>query len=151
MKYLHTLLLLLTCVWLNAHADTAQPLHADQVTEARAQQLFAEFRCLVCQNQTLADSHAGLAEDLKTEIRKMIQQGMSDAEVTDYLVTRYGDFVRYRPAFQANTLLLWLGPFILLLITSITVWRFIHKQQPKQITLSESEQEKLQQLIQGDD
>ncbi|MCS6896403.1 MAG: cytochrome c-type biogenesis protein CcmH, partial [Nitrospira sp.] len=70
--------------------------------------------CLVCQNQTLADSNAPLAEDLRREVREMIAKNMSDQEIIDFLVSRYGDFVLYRPPFKATTMLLWAGPFVLL-------------------------------------
>ena len=77
--------------------------------------LSTELRCLVCQNQTLADSDAPLAEDLRVEIREMAAKGKSDQEIIDYLVARYGDFVLYRPPVKATTVLLWGGPFLLLL------------------------------------
>lgn len=100
-------------------ADEALLLQADVVVEAQVQRLSEELRCLVCQNQTLADSHAELAQDLKQEIRKMAAKGMSDQAIIDYLVARYGDFVRYRPPLKASTLLLWLGPFALMLAGAI--------------------------------
>jgi cytochrome c-type biogenesis protein CcmH len=81
--------------------------------------LSEELRCLVCQNQTLADSSAPLAEDLRKEIREMAAKGMSDQEIIDYLVARYGDFVRYRPPLKSSTALLWLGPFALLLVGGV--------------------------------
>ena len=100
-------------------AEEAQPLQADVVVEAQVQRLSEELRCLVCQNQTIADSHAELAQDLKQEIREMAAKGMSDQAIIDYLVARYGDFVRYRPPLKASTLLLWLGPFALMLAGAI--------------------------------
>ncbi|MFM2435559.1 MAG: hypothetical protein RL063_1540 [Pseudomonadota bacterium] len=100
-------------------AEEARPLQADVVVEAQVQRLSEELRCLVCQNQTIADSHAELAEDLKQEIRKMAAKGMSDQAIIDYLVARYGDFVRYRPPLKASTLFLWLGPFALMLAGAI--------------------------------
>lgn len=78
--------------------------------------LTAQLRCLVCQNQTLAESNAGLAEDLRNQIYVKIQQGQSDQDIIDYLIARYGDFVRYRPPFNFATLGLWFGPIILLLL-----------------------------------
>jgi cytochrome c-type biogenesis protein CcmH len=100
-------------------AEEAQPLQADAVVEAQVQRLSEELRCLVCQNQTLADSHAELAQDLKQEIRTMAAKGMTDQAIIDYLVARYGDFVRYRPPLKGSTLLLWLGPFVLMLTGAI--------------------------------
>ncbi|MDX9845194.1 MAG: cytochrome c-type biogenesis protein CcmH [Aquabacterium sp.] len=84
--------------------------------ELRVNQLASELRCLVCQNQTIADSHAELAVQLKNEVRTQLAQGRSDDEVRDFMVTRYGDFVLYRPPVSAATALLWAGPAVLLLI-----------------------------------
>ncbi|MEK6632261.1 MAG: cytochrome c-type biogenesis protein [Nitrospirota bacterium] len=92
----------------------AKPLAEDPVAEARLKHLAVELRCLVCQNQTLADSNAPLAEDLRREVREMIAKNMSDQEIIDFLVQRYGDFVLYRPPVKATTTLLWIGPFLLL-------------------------------------
>ncbi|HST02996.1 MAG TPA: cytochrome c-type biogenesis protein [Usitatibacter sp.] len=91
--------------------EVARP---DPAVEARLRGLGEELRCLVCQNQTLADSSAPLAQDLRNEIRQLIAQGRSDDEIREYLVQRYGDFVLYRPPWKATTLALWLGPFLLL-------------------------------------
>src|SRR5438067_9674483 len=82
--------------------------------EGRLKRLESELRCLVCQNQTLADSNAPLAEDLRREVRALATSGKSDAEIKQYLVARYGDFVLYKPPVQRNTWFLWLGPFVLL-------------------------------------
>lgn len=105
---------LLLIVPLMVVAGEAQPLADDPAMEARLKALSQELRCLVCQNQTLADSSAPLAEDLRREIRELIAKGMTDKEITDYLVVRYGDFVRYRPPLKTQTALLWGGPFLLL-------------------------------------
>lgn len=104
-----------------AWAGEAKPLAEDPVAEARLKHLAVELRCLVCQNQTLADSSAPLAEDLRREVRGMIAKNMSDQEIIDFLVARYGDFVRYRPPLKATTALLWLGPFFLLVIGGTTL------------------------------
>ena len=100
----------------------AKPLGDDPAVEARLKALSQELRCLVCQNQTLADSAAPLAEDLRQEIREKIAQGMSDKEITDYLVARYGNFVRYRPPVESQTLLLWVGPSLLLIAGFTGLW-----------------------------
>jgi cytochrome c-type biogenesis protein CcmH len=97
-----------------AFAREAAPAAADPEAEARLMELSAELRCLVCQNQTIADSNAGLAVDLRNEIREKIQAGMSDADIKDFMVARYGDFVLYRPPVKTTTLVLWAGPFLLL-------------------------------------
>ncbi len=97
-----------------AGAREAPPVGQDPVIEHRMMALAEELRCLVCQNQTLADSHADLAADLRQEIRELMQKGQSDEEVKRYLVARYGDFVLYRPPLRATTWLLWFGPAVLL-------------------------------------
>jgi cytochrome c-type biogenesis protein CcmH/NrfF len=88
----------------------------DPVLESRVIKLTSDLRCLVCQNQSLADSHADLAIDLKNQVRSQMQAGRTDAEIRDYMVARYGDFVLYDPPFKLSTLLLWAGPFVMLLI-----------------------------------
>ncbi|WP_245936945.1 cytochrome c-type biogenesis protein [Undibacterium pigrum] len=88
---------------------------AEPSIDQRVQKLSEELRCLVCQNQTLADSHAELAVNLKQQIREKFQQGQNEKEITDFLVARYGDFVHYRPPFNYQTALLWTGPYLLLL------------------------------------
>ena len=97
-----------------ASAREAAPAAEDPVLEQRVIAVTSELRCLVCQNQTIADSNAGLAIDLKNEVREKMKQGMSDREIVDFMVARYGDFVLYRPPFKATTTLLWLGPLLLL-------------------------------------
>ena len=106
--------LLLTLTVGSAHASEAAPVSADPVMEARMMALAAELRCLVCQNQTIADSHAGLAEDLRKQIMEMLAKGQSEREILDFMTQRYGDFVLYRPPFKASTALLWLGPALLM-------------------------------------
>src|SRR2546426_10660390 len=83
---------------------------SDPALEQRVMTLASELRCLVCQNQTIADSNAPLAEDLRNQVREKVRQGASDAQNVDYMVARYGGFVLYRPPFQLSTLLLWVGP-----------------------------------------
>ncbi|MBL8319132.1 MAG: cytochrome c-type biogenesis protein CcmH [Burkholderiaceae bacterium] len=97
-----------------ASAKEAEPAAADPAIEARMVRIAAELRCLVCQNQTIADSHSGLAEDLRREVREQLKRGASDEQVVQYMTDRYGDFVRYRPPFKGTTLLLWAGPAVLL-------------------------------------
>lgn len=98
-----------------ARAGEAKPVAQDPATEARMLEISKELRCLVCQNETLADSHAALAEDLRAEVRTLVKQNKSDKEIKEYLVARYGDFVLYRPPVEPTTWLLWFGPFLLLL------------------------------------
>lgn len=97
-------------------AKEAAPVAADPELEARATAVAEQLRCLVCQNQTIADSRADLAIDLKNQIREKIKAGASDQAIIDYMVERYGDFVLYRPPVKATTVLLWFGPFVLLAV-----------------------------------
>ncbi len=101
-----------------------------QAERERFHRLAEELRCLVCQNQTLADSDADLAMDLRREVETMMLAGRSDDEIKSFLVQRYGDFVLYRPPMQRNTWLLWLGPFALLSIGAIAWWRIQRRRQP---------------------
>ena len=107
-------LLLLLSLPLAVCAQTAQPLPEDPVANKRAVYLAEQLRCLVCQNQTIADSNAELAVDLRRQIREQIAQGRSDGQIVDFMVERYGDFVLYRPPLKASTAVLWFGPFLLL-------------------------------------
>jgi cytochrome c-type biogenesis protein CcmH len=122
------LLIILLLISSSAFAGEAKPLGDDPVIEARLKTLSQDLRCLVCQNTTLADSSAPLAEDLRQEIRKLMREGKSDQEVVDYLVARYGDFVRYRPPVNNETALLWFGPFLLLIIGAFVLYRALKKQ-----------------------
>jgi cytochrome c-type biogenesis protein CcmH len=97
--------------------------------EADYIKLINELRCLVCQNQNLADSNADLAKDLRKQTYEMLMQGKSPDQVADYMVARYGDFVLYRPRLKRSTLLLWLGPFVLLLLVLVLVIRSMRKKQ----------------------
>ncbi len=96
-------------------AKEAAPEAADPALEARMVRIASELRCLVCQNQTIADSNAALAVDLRREARALLKQGKSDDEVVAYMTARYGDFVLYRPPLKATTMLLWFGPAVMLL------------------------------------
>ena len=113
----HSLLVLTVMLSLGpaAWAGEAQPVAADPALEERVTALATELRCLVCQNQTLADSNAPLAVDLRNQIRERMREGASERDIIAYMVERYGDFVLYRPPWKATTLLLWLGPILLML------------------------------------
>ncbi len=102
--------------------------------EARYQTLTEELRCLVCQNQNLADSNAELAQDLRRQTYEMVQAGKSNEEIVDFMVERYGDFVLYRPPFRTTTLLLWLGPFLILGVGVIILLNFIRRRAKEQPT-----------------
>ena len=99
----------------------------DASEEARFNQLIEELRCLVCQNQNIKDSDAPLAEDLRRQILEQIRAGQDDAAIKQFLVDRYGDFVLYRPPLNANTILLWLGPVLILLLGGVATLRSIRR------------------------
>src|SRR3990172_4991905 len=113
MKWL--LILLLSLAPVLVYAGEAKDMAQDPVVEKRMIGLADNLRCLVCQNESLASSHAELAEDLRREVREQIKKGMTDKQIIDYLVSRYGDFVLFDPPMKSYTLLLWYGPFALLL------------------------------------
>ena len=129
MRFAHILIFALSLLSTGVFASAANEaaLAEDPVAEKRLQALSKELRCLVCQNETIADSNAELAVDLRREIRGMIRDGRSDADILDFMVTRYGDFVLYRPPVKAITLLLWAGPILLLLIGLITMRSYLKR------------------------
>ncbi len=110
-----------------ALAIDPQQSFANPADEERYEALTSEIRCLVCQNETIADSTAALANDLRREVRRMVEEGMTDAEIKDFLVARYGDFVLYRPQFKSTTALLWLAPLIMLVIGGIAFYVVIRR------------------------
>lgn len=110
------LVAILGCSMGIAGANEAAPASADPALEARMMAISSELRCLVCQNQTIADSHAELAVDLRAQVREMLQAGKTDQQITEYMTARYGDFVLYRPPFKPATALLWIGPAAMVLI-----------------------------------
>lgn len=148
-KLLHLFFASLLICSLNVVAQDARPLQDNAAVEVQVQRLSSQLRCLVCQNQTLADSHAELAQDLVQEIREMAAKGMSDQEIIDYLVARYGDFVRYRPPLKASTVLLWLGPFALLLIGGFGLFLQLRRRQAMagDAPLTEEEVRKVRELL----
>jgi cytochrome c-type biogenesis protein CcmH len=106
-----------------AAAKEATPTVLDPVAEGRAMALASELRCLVCQNQTIAESNADLAVDLRREIREQVDAGKTDAQILEFMTTRYGDFVLYRPPLKATTILLWFGPAALFVIGFAVLYR----------------------------
>ena len=129
MKILLTTLLFLAPVFALAQVEINQePLVFESVEQQeRFEKLTGELRCLVCQNQNLADSDAPLAHDLRDEIHKMMLAGQDDEQIKSFLVERYGDFVLYRPPVKGNTLVLWLAPLLLLLIGGVVVGASVRK------------------------
>ena len=106
----------LLCLQSAAWPSEAAPASDNPALEARMMAITSELRCLVCQNQTIADSHAELAVDLRNQVREMLVAGKSDQDIADYMTARYGDFVLYRPPFKALTALLWIGPAAMVVI-----------------------------------
>jgi len=132
-----------------AVAQEARPLAENPQAEARLKALAVELRCLVCQNQTLADSNAPLAEDLRREVREMIAKNMSDQEIIDFLVERYGDFVLYRPPLRVTTTLLWIGPFLLLAIGGAALILAVRRRQKTlpEAVVSEADHKRVEHLL----
>ena len=126
MKYVFAFLLVLaTC--LPAWAKEAVPLAEDPVLEQRLIAIAEEMRCLVCQNESLAGSRSELALDLRRELRNLIRQGRSDAEIKEFMVSRYGDFVLYRPPVKPTTWLLWVGPFLLMIVGVVVLLTYLRR------------------------
>ena len=136
-----------------AVAQEARPMAEDPVLEERLMNLSRELRCLVCQNETLADSRADLAVDLRNEIREQMKAGKTDQEIIAFLTARYGDFVLYRPPVKATTYFLWFGPFVLLLGGLFLLFRYL-KQRRQLITekpLSADQRRDVEALLQASD
>lgn len=121
----------------------------DAKQEARARDISAELRCLVCQNQSIDDSDAGLARDLRLLVRERIKAGDNDAQVREYLVQRYGDFILLKPPFKTETLLLWLTPAAVLSLGALALWAFARRRRmdSAQPVLSDAEQARLKALL----
>jgi cytochrome c-type biogenesis protein CcmH len=141
--------LLLIMPMLSAYAKEAPLVASDPVLEKRVQALTEQLRCLVCQNQTIADSHADLAIDLKNQVREKLAQGMSDKEILNYMVDRYGDFVLYNPPVKSTTWLLWFGPF-LFMIGGLAALLFKLKKRTAGAALSEAEVQRAAALLNND-
>jgi len=117
--------------------------------QARWDHIASELRCLVCQNESLASSSAELAVDLRREVRSLIAQGQSDADIRQFLVSRYGDFVLYKPEVKPVTWLLWFGPFVLLLLALGVALRLMRRNPAAQSSLTDSERERARQLLES--
>ncbi|WP_150050517.1 MULTISPECIES: cytochrome c-type biogenesis protein [Methylomonas] len=117
--------LILVLVVSAAAAETKVFEFQDPLLEQRYQNLTEQLRCLVCQNQNIADSHAELAQDLRDKVYELLNKGQSDQEIIGYMTDRYGDFVLYRPPFKFKTLLLWLGPLLAVLLGLFAFWRVL--------------------------
>lgn len=122
------MLLILSSLWLPAaRAVDSEPPFSDPALQQRYENLIQNFRCLVCQDESIANSDASLAADFRRQIHTMVAAGQSDQQIRQFMVTRYGDFVLYKPPLQANTWLLWLGPFLLLLLAIAAVLRVVYR------------------------
>ena len=148
-RFLALLLVLLACA--GGWAKEAAPLAEDPVVEKRLIALSEEMRCLVCQNEALSGSQSELANDLRRELRSLIKQGRTDAEIKEFMVSRYGDFVLYRPPVKPTTWLLWAGPF-LLMIAGVAVLLVYLRRRGKAVAddvgLTEEESKRAQELLQ---
>jgi cytochrome c-type biogenesis protein CcmH len=135
-----------------AYARDAAPLAEDPALEKRMVRLAAELRCLVCQNQSLADSNAGLAVDLRNQVRSQMLAGKSDDEIRLWLTERYGDFVLYRPPVKSSTWLLWFGPFALLAIALACLFVYLRRRRVRTQArpLSAEEHNRAQALLAGE-
>lgn len=135
-----------------ARAADAVPTEMDPVKAARAVKLAEKLRCLVCQNQSIADSNAELANDLRGQIREQIAAGRSDDEIVSYMVNRYGDFVLYQPPLKMTTVLLWAGPALLLVGGALVLARNLRRRQAAaDVVLTDEEKARAERLLAGDD
>jgi len=133
-----------------AWSGEAAPAAEDPALERRVMALSAELRCLVCQNQSLADSNAPLAVDLRNQVREKMRAGMSEDEIVDFMVARYGDFVLFRPPFKLTTALLWLGPLLLLVAgLAALFYRLMRRRETPATELTEAERERARTLLSG--
>src|SRR5437016_9305126 len=150
MKRIALLISLVICFATVALAKEARPAEDPQI-EQRMRALTEQLRCLVCQNETLADSRADLAEDLRKEIREQMKAGKSDQEIIAFLTQRYGDFVLYKPPVKATTYLLWFGPFVLLLGGTFLLYRYVkHRREIIQDQpLTAAEHKRAEELLRG--
>jgi cytochrome c-type biogenesis protein CcmH len=133
----------------SACADEAVPTFSDPVVAKREVELAMQLRCLVCQNQSIAESNAGLAADLRKQLREQIAAGKTDAEIVEYMTSRYGDFVLYKPPFKATTLFLWLGPLLLLVIGGFAASRMMRARRLAGGALSPQDHARAEQLLAG--
>jgi cytochrome c-type biogenesis protein CcmH len=138
---------------LQVQAKEAAPRAENELTEKRLIAISSELRCLVCQNESLSGSNAELAQDLRREIRTLINDGKSDNEIMEFMVSRYGDFVRYRPPLKGTTLLLWFGPGLLFVVALAALVRYLRRRDKalKDTPLSTEEQQQADSLLHAKD
>lgn len=135
-----------------AAAGVAQPTLNDPVLSKREYELSLQLRCLVCQNQSVAESNAGLAVDLRNQVREQVAAGKSDREIIEFMTSRYGDFVLYKPPVKGTTLLLWFGPGLLLLVGALVAWRILRgrRNAAAQPALSDADRARAAALLSGE-
>ncbi len=148
--FLMPLILLLSMVSFSSQATIDAYQFDDPEKEALYKKLVKELRCTVCQNQDIGDSNSGLAQDLRRKTYEMISAGKDEDYVLDYMSDRYGDFVLYRPRLQTNTLLLWVGPFIILIVAVFFLLKFIRRSEDE-VPLSEADRAAAEQLLERDE
>ncbi len=148
--FLMPLVLLLSMVSLSSQATIDAYQFDDPEKEALYKKLVKELRCTVCQNQDIGDSNSGLAQDLRRKTYEMISAGKDEDYVLDYMSDRYGDFVLYRPRLQTNTILLWVGPFIILIVAVFFLLKFIRRSE-EEAPLSEADRAAAEQLLERDE
>ena len=152
MKRLFAFMLALAACASLAVAKEAAPLAEDPAIEKRLIAISEELRCLVCQNESLAGSRADLAQDLRREVRKLLKEGKTDAEVREFMVSRYGDFVLYRPPVKPTTWLLWAGPFVLVIVGIAVLIAYLRRRsrELKDVPLSADESRRAEALLEED-
>ena len=136
---------------LGAHAREAEPVVADPALESRVLKLSEKLRCLVCQNQSIAESNADLALDLRDQVREQLSAGKSEDDVVDYMVARYGDFVLYEPPMKLSTILLWAGPATLAVLGIVfLLLRLARRNKAESVHLDAKQRARAQALLKGD-
>jgi len=148
MKQIKKIALCVLLLSQTVHAEVEVYQFKTPELELRYQTLTEELRCLVCQNQNIADSHAELAQDLRRKVYEKLNSGETNDQIIDYMTERYGDFVLYRPPFNARTLILWLAPVLTLLVGGIGFWSLLKRGKKAEPELSASESERLNKLLQ---
>ncbi len=146
--------LLSVCLFVATAACAQTPLTNDPALEARVKALSSELRCLVCQNQTVADSDSMVARDMRDQVRAQFVAGKNETEIKHYMTERFGDFVLYKPTFKTSTLLLWLGPFFVLALGLLALIRSVRKKQVAPMssgTLSDAERKRARELLSSSD
>jgi len=150
MNNLRSLVLAVLCLFsvLAAHASIDAVSFDDPAQEQLYKRMVADLRCLVCQNQNLADSDAELAIDLRLQVQEMVLKGDTQQDISDYMVARYGEFVLYKPPLSGRTLVLWIGPLMALLLGFVIVWAVTRRREkPEQETVSEESIQRARDLL----